>query len=61
MRQKDLIKMIEKDGWYVFRSGDNIQQFRHTLKMGIITIYGNSHDAVANYSINSIIDKAGLR
>lgn len=53
--------MIEKDGWYVFRSGDNIQQFRHTLKMGIITIYGNSHDAVANYSINSIIDKAGLR
>ena len=61
MKQKDLIRMIEKDGWYRFRQEGDIRQFKHTLKMGIITISGRPNDLLADYSTNNILDKAGLR
>ncbi|HEX2865669.1 MAG TPA: type II toxin-antitoxin system HicA family toxin [Ignavibacteriales bacterium] len=61
MKTKELIRIVEKDGWYRFRSEGVIQQFKHTLKMGIITISGRPHDYLAQNSINNILDKAGLR
>ncbi|MGE5429515.1 MAG: type II toxin-antitoxin system HicA family toxin [Syntrophomonadaceae bacterium] len=61
MRQKDLIRLLEKDGWYRFRSEGNIRQFKHTLKTGVITISGRPQDMLADYSVINILDKAGLR
>lgn len=61
VKTRELVRIVEKDGWYRFRSEGSIQQFKHTLKMGIITISGRPHDQLAQNSINNILDKAGLR
>lgn len=61
MKAKELIRIIEKDGWYHFHSEGDIRQFKHTLKMGIITFSGRPHGMLAQNSINNILDKAGLR
>lgn len=61
MKQKDLIRMVERDGWYLFRNDGNIRHFKHSLKMGIITIAGRPHDAVAEFTAINILDRAGLR
>ncbi|MCU7495612.1 MAG: addiction module toxin, HicA family [Ignavibacteria bacterium] len=61
MKTRELIRIVEKDGWYRFGSEGEIRQFKHTLKMGIITISGRAHGLLAHNSINNILDKAGLR
>jgi predicted RNA binding protein YcfA (HicA-like mRNA interferase family) len=38
MKVKDLIKLIEKDGWYLVRTKGSHRQFHHPNKSGTVTI-----------------------
>ena len=40
MKVRNLIKLIEKDGWYLDRTRGSHRQFRHSTKPGIVTIAG---------------------
>ncbi|MED5053814.1 type II toxin-antitoxin system HicA family toxin, partial [Anoxybacillus rupiensis] len=35
---KQLIKMIQQDGWYIVRSNGSHHQFKHPSKPGLVTI-----------------------
>ena len=41
MKVRDLIKLIEKDGWYIFVTEGSHRQYKHPEKWGRVTIAGH--------------------
>jgi predicted RNA binding protein YcfA (HicA-like mRNA interferase family) len=61
MKVRDVIKMIEKDGWYHVRTTGSHRHYRHESKAGIVTIPGHPGDDVAAGTLSSIRKQAGLK
>ena len=61
MKIRDIIKLIEKDGWYLVVSKGSHRQYKHPVKQGRVTIAGNKNDDMANGTLNSILKQARLR
>jgi predicted RNA binding protein YcfA (HicA-like mRNA interferase family) len=38
MKTKEIIKLVENDGWYVVRQNGSHRQYKHAVKKGLITI-----------------------
>lgn len=38
MKVIEMIKLIEKDGWYLVRTKGSHQQYKHPIKTGLVTI-----------------------
>jgi len=61
MKVREVIKLVENDGWYLVAIRGSHRQFKHTQKPGRVTIAGkNSHD-LAPGTLNSILKQAGLK
>lgn len=58
---KDVVKMIEKDGWFVVRSRGSHRQFKHKTKKGLVTIAGKPSAEMAPGTLNSVLRQAGLK
>jgi len=61
MKVRQIIRIIEQDGWYVVRSKGSHRQFKHPDKKGLVTIAGKLNDDLAKGTLNSIIRQAGLK
>jgi predicted RNA binding protein YcfA (HicA-like mRNA interferase family) len=61
VKVKDVVKMIEKDGWFVVRTKGSHRQFKHQTKKGLVTIAGKRGDELAPGTLNSILKQAGLK
>jgi predicted RNA binding protein YcfA (HicA-like mRNA interferase family) len=61
MKVKEIIKIIEQDGWFMVRSKGSHRQFKHNNKDGIVTIAGNLNDDLAKGTLNSILKQARLK
>jgi len=61
VKVKDVVKMIEKDGWFVVRTKGSHRQFKHLTKKGLVTIAGKRGDELAPGTLNSILKQAGLK
>ncbi len=60
MKVRDIIKLIEKDGWYLVRTKGSHRQFKHDLKKGLTTIPGKQNDDLAIGTFKSILKQSGL-
>jgi predicted RNA binding protein YcfA (HicA-like mRNA interferase family) len=60
VKVRDVIKLIEDDGWYLSRTRGSHRQFKHPTKPGLVTIAGKPGDDVAPGTLNSILRQAGL-
>ena len=60
MKVREVIKLIETDGWYLARTRGSHRQYRHPTKPGLVTIAGNSSDTLHPKTWASIIRQAGL-
>lgn len=59
---KDLIKIIEKDGWRQVAQRGGHRQFKHPTKPGRVTIAPHKlSDDVSLQTENSILKQAGLK
>ena len=38
MNFREIIKIIEKDGWYLARQKGSHMQYKHSVKKGVVTI-----------------------
>lgn len=38
MKTKEIIKLIEADGWYMVRQSGSHRQYKHVVKQGLVTI-----------------------
>jgi predicted RNA binding protein YcfA (HicA-like mRNA interferase family) len=61
LKIKDLIKMIEKDGWVLVRTRGSHRQFHHPSKPGTVTIAGKESIDMPVGTLNSVLKQAGLK
>lgn len=61
MKIRDIIKLIEKDGWYLVATKGSHRQYKHPQKAGRVTIVGHPNDDLAPGTLNSIIKQAKLK
>ena len=63
MKYRDVIKMVESDGWRLLRSVGSHFQYRHPTKPGTVTISagGKLGKEVPPGTLNSILKQAGLK
>jgi predicted RNA binding protein YcfA (HicA-like mRNA interferase family) len=61
MKVRNVIKMIEADGWYLIRTKGSHRQYKHPFKPGRVTIAGHLNDDLAPGTLNSIMKQAQLK
>ena len=61
MKGRQLIKIIETDGWYLVRQKGSHKQYRHPVKKGLVTIaFHKQSDEIALGTLNSIFKQAQI-
>ncbi|HBG48154.1 MAG TPA: addiction module toxin, HicA family [Cyanobacteria bacterium UBA9971] len=58
---KEVIKIIEKDDWFLSGQEGSHRQYKHPVKKGKVTVPGKLSDNVARKTFNSILRQAGLK
>jgi predicted RNA binding protein YcfA (HicA-like mRNA interferase family) len=61
MKVKEVIKLLEEDGWYLARTKGSHRQFKHPTKSGTVTVSGKPSVDVPPGTLNSILKQAGLK
>lgn len=61
MKVRDVIKLIEKDGWYLVETKGSHRQYKHPTKSGRVTIAGHPADDLAPGTLNSVLKQAQLK
>jgi predicted RNA binding protein YcfA (HicA-like mRNA interferase family) len=60
MKVRDVIKLIEADGWYQFKMEGDHRQFKHLTKKGRVTVAGHPGKEVPPGTLSSIFKQAQL-
>ncbi|MCH8317360.1 MAG: type II toxin-antitoxin system HicA family toxin [Bacteroidetes bacterium] len=61
MKVRKIIKLIEKDGWFLYDTKGSHRQFKHDTKQGKVTIAGRLSKDVPPGTLKSILKQAGLK
>ncbi|MBN1454357.1 MAG: type II toxin-antitoxin system HicA family toxin [Anaerolineales bacterium] len=61
MKVRDIIKLIEADGWYLVTTKGSHRQYKHPDKPGRVTIAGHLRHDLAPGTQNSIFKQAQLQ
>jgi predicted RNA binding protein YcfA (HicA-like mRNA interferase family) len=61
MKVRNVLKLLENDGWYLDRTRGSHRQYKHPTKPGLVTIPGKPNDDLAPGTFNSIVKQAGLK
>lgn len=58
---REMIKLIEQDGWYLYSQKGSHKQYKHPIKKGRVTIPDHGKNEVLEHLIvKSILKQAGL-
>jgi predicted RNA binding protein YcfA (HicA-like mRNA interferase family) len=60
MKVREVIKIIEADGWYLARTKGGHRHFKHPTKPGIVTVAGKPGDDLKPKTLGSIWKQARL-
>ncbi len=58
---REVISMIEDDGWHLVATRGSPRQYKHPEKAGRVTVAGKMSDDMAPGTFNSIMKQAGLK
>jgi predicted RNA binding protein YcfA (HicA-like mRNA interferase family) len=61
MQVRDVIKLLEEDGWFLVRTRGSHRQFKHPAKSGRVTIAGHPSHDLAPGTLNSILKQAQIK
>ncbi len=61
MKVRDVIRLIEADGWYLVATRGSHRQYKHSTKPGRVTIAGKMSDDLPPGTLNSVLKQAGLK
>lgn len=61
MKVRDVIRLIEQDGWFQVAMRGSHRQYKHPTKVGRVTIAGKPSDDMARGTFNSVLKQAGLK
>ena len=60
MKIKEVIKLIEHDGWFLKETKGSHRQYKHPNKKGRVTIPGKLNDDIHPKTFKSILKKAKI-
>jgi predicted RNA binding protein YcfA (HicA-like mRNA interferase family) len=60
MKVRDVIRLIEADGWSFHRQRGSHRQYKHPTKPGKVTVAGQPSDEMAPGTLGSIFRQAGI-
>ncbi len=60
MKIRDVIKLVENDGWYYVHSKGSHRKYRHQEKKGAVTIAGKPGSDLHPEILNSILKQAQI-
>jgi len=61
MKIRDVIKLIEADGWQRVITKGSHRQYKHPDKKGRVTISGHAGDELAPGTLGSVLKQAQLK
>ena len=61
MKVREVLAMLEADGWYLARTRGSHRQLKHPTKPGTVTVAGKSSLDLPAGTLNSILKQAALR
>lgn len=61
MKVSELLRLLEKDGWFVARQRGSHRQLHHSTKPGTVTVAGKPGVEVPPGTLNSALKQAGLK
>ncbi len=61
MKVRELIKIIEADGWMQVRMRGSHRQFHHPIKTGTVTVSGKQSTDVPSGTLSNALKQVGLR
>jgi len=61
VKVRELVRMLEEDGWFLARTRGSHHQYKHPVKAGLVTVPGRAGDDLAPGTLNSALKQAGLK
>jgi predicted RNA binding protein YcfA (HicA-like mRNA interferase family) len=61
MKVRDVIALIEDDGWYLVVTKGSHRQYKHPQKPGRVTVAGHPSHDLAPGTLNSILKQAQIK
>jgi predicted RNA binding protein YcfA (HicA-like mRNA interferase family) len=61
MKVRDVIKLIEADGWYLIDTKGSHRQYKHPTKPGRVTIAGHPGHDLSPGTLDSVLKQAQLK
>ena len=58
---KELVALLQADGWRLVRQKGSHRQYHHTSKSGTVTVAGKDSVEVPPGTLNSILKQTGLK
>jgi predicted RNA binding protein YcfA (HicA-like mRNA interferase family) len=61
VKVREILRLLEEDGWRLVATRGSHRQFEHPVKRGRVTVAGNRNDDLRQKTTISILRQAGLR
>lgn len=61
MKVRDVLRMLNEDGWLLVTTRGSHRQLKHPTKAGRVTVPGKPNDDLAPGTLNSVMKQAGLK
>ena len=61
MKVRELLRLLEGDGWHLVRTRGSHRQFRHSTKPGTVTVSGNAGVDVPRGTLRAILKQARIQ
>jgi len=61
MLVREVIRLLEREGWRLVRQRGSHRQYRHPVKRGLVTIAGKPSADLPPGTLSSILKQSGLK
>jgi len=61
MKLREVMRLIEENGWAMVAMRASQRQYKHPRRPGRVTIAGHPDDNLAPGTLNSVLKQAGLK
>jgi predicted RNA binding protein YcfA (HicA-like mRNA interferase family) len=61
MKVKEIVRILEEDGWFLVGTRGSHRQYKHPVRPGRVTVAGKPSDDLAPGTLNSILKQSGLK
>lgn len=61
LKVSEVIRLLLDDGWFLYAQKGSHRQFKHSEKLGKVTVNGKNSDTLSQEILNSIFKQAGWK